>query len=76
VVVKIVQQRFGKVTASIGCSSTHVISDAEDLGIATELIMSLKGYLLVKSFSCCRWSLCSELRASWLCLGCQILGKW
>ena len=25
---------------------------------------------------CCRWSLCSKHRASWLCLGCQILGKW
>ena len=57
-------------------SYLDVISVAGDLGIATESIMSFKCFLLVKSLSCCRWSLCSEHRASWLCLGCQILGKW
>jgi hypothetical protein len=53
-----------------------VTSRAWYLGIATELIMSSKFYFLVKSLLCFRWSLCSEYRASWLCVGCQILGKW
>lgn len=69
---------FSIVILNIGnCHQFFCILDGQTfLAIKSCIDVRKLLFFTQRIMSCCRWNLCSEHRAPWLCLGRQIFGKW